>query len=277
MRSLLIPVFFIAAAVLQVLPLSADVIITKDDMILNGKILEDKKPQYVRFANYHGTFTIKYKQIKEIHRTESYEGDVEILRKMGKTVNENDIKNNYQSGVKKMEEQSKKISPSDDDSETLVVMLDFFTARNYGKLDSVLPSSKGVSLSGEIPFVKNSALKQFYLHGIDCEAYYFYSENDLRFIKGFSGAAGPMWRLPMAISGYNFNLNISIAAGAGWYSVKNDREKASGVKWNMVFHAGPAFDFHSVIISPQLRFDYIHDTIAPLYSAGFNIGAGYKF
>jgi len=66
--------------------LYADIVITKDDMILNGKIIEDKKPAHIIFANYHGTFTIKYKMIKKIHRTESFKEDIEIFRDMRKEV-----------------------------------------------------------------------------------------------------------------------------------------------------------------------------------------------
>ena len=51
---------------LQSPALYADIVITKDDMILNGKIIEDKKPAHIIFANYHGTFTIKYKMITVI-------------------------------------------------------------------------------------------------------------------------------------------------------------------------------------------------------------------
>jgi hypothetical protein len=246
-------------------------------MILNGKILEDKKPDFVRFANYHGNFTIKYKQIKEIHRTESFKGDIEILQKLGKSVNEDEIKTNYQSGMKKLGEQKKSVPASADKSEAFVFMLDVFAGKNFGRLDTVLPSSRGISLSAEIPVEQFSFFKKYYIYGIDCEMDYFNSEKDERFIKGFSGAAGPLWRVPVTLSGYNFNFNISAAAGIGSYYVKNAAEEASGIKWNMVLHAGPAFYFNSVVISPQLRFDYIFDSVAPLYCAGLSLGAGYKF
>jgi len=269
--------FFIITVVFPALSLLADVIITKDDMILNGKILEDKKPLYVLFANYHGDFTIKYKQIKEIHRTDSFEGDIKVLQQLGKPVNGDEVKNNYQSGEKKLREQNKAVTESSEESELFLLMVDVFTGKNYGELDSVLPSNRGVSISGEIPFDQRNVFKKIYIYGIDFEADYLYSEKDLRFIKGFSCAAGPLWRVPVGILGYHFNFNLSAAAGAGWYSVKNDSEEAEGIKWNMVFHAGPAFDFYSLVLSPQLRFDYIHDAVAPLYTIGVSIGAGYKF
>lgn len=273
----LFTIFLCLCCLFTAVRLLADIIITRDDMILNGKILEDKKPDFVRFANYHGNFTIKYKQIKEIHRTDSFEGDIEILKKLGKSVNEEEIKTNYQSGMKKLDEQKDTIPASADQPEAFVLMLDVFAGKNQGRLNTVLPSSRGISLSAEIPIEQFTVFKKLYIYGIGCETDYFYSVKDERFIKGFSGAAGPLWRLPVTLFGYNFNFKISAAAGAGWYSVKNDAEEASGIKWNMVLHAGPAFDFHSVVLSPRLRFDYIHDAAVPLYCAGFSLGAGYKF
>jgi len=270
----LITIVLLVSILMPHCPLFADVIITRDDMILNGKILEDKKPVYVKFANYHGNFTIKYKQIKEIHRTDSFKEDIKVLQQLGKTVNEDEIKNNYQSGERKLKEQNKNFPVYSEGAESFVLMLEIFSSKNLGKINSVLPSSRGLSLSGEIPFGQNSVFKKFYIYGIDCEADYLYSENDARFIKGFSGSAGPLWRVPVD---NHFNFNISAAAGAGWYSVKNDAEKAEGVKWNLVLRAGPALDFNSIIISPQIRIDYIYDGYAPLLGVGLSLGAGYKF
>jgi hypothetical protein len=270
MIALLVSVFFPAFALL------ADVIITKDDMILNGKILEDKEPEYIRFANYHGNFKIKYKQIKEIYRTESFEDDIEFYKEIGRPVNEEEIQKNYLSGLKMSEDYNKKNKLKAGGVESFILMMNVFYGRNSGRLDSVLPYSGGVSVSAVFPVSENAA-EAFNISGILAEADYFYSEKDERSINGFSGAAGPVWRIPAVVFNYNFYYNISAAAGAGWYSVKNGSEKASGAKWHLVFHTGPVFDIYSVIISPEIRLEYINDGAAPLYFAGLSLGAGYKF
>jgi len=277
MRKYFILIVLLVFVLTPAFPLRADVIITKDDMILNGKILEDKKPEYIKFANYHGNFTIKYKQIKEIRRTESFEGDIKVLQQLGKTVNENEIKNNYQSGERKLKEQNKNISVSSDGAESFVLMCDVFFNKNFGKISSVLPYGQGGVLSGEIPLNNIQFLKKLDISGIDSEVSYFYSEKDEKYIKSLIVSAGPLWRFPVTMHGYAFNFNISALIGAGWFYIKNGDAEESAVKSDLTIHAGPAFDFFSVIISPQLRIDYIYDGYAPLLGVGVSLGAGYNF
>jgi len=272
-------VILITAAIISP-ALYADIVITKDDMILNGKIIEDKKPAHIIFANYHGTFTIKYKMIKKIHRTESFEDDIEIFRDMGKEVSETEIKKNYIAGEEKLEkllqkEEKKKQSPNRDTG-SFILMFDAFCDKNFGKLDSVLPYSAGAALSAEF---KIDALKKYQLHGIDSEIVFYYSSNDDRSIRGLNTSAGPLWQIPVTLYNYSLNFNISALMGGGWYAVKNDEtaKEASSVKWNLAVHAGPVFRFDSTVISAQLRLNYIHDGTAPMKGAGLTIGAGYAF
>lgn len=259
------------------LPLHADIIVTKDDMILNGKIVEDKKSDYVKFTGKYGTFTIEYKQIKETYKTESDEEDKKIIKELGKRGKKEELKKDVKSEKQKSEKQGEDASKSGKGKENLILMLDFFMLQNYGKLDSVLPSSQGFSLSGEIPIEQYRFFKDSNIYSIKSEICYFLSEKDTRSIKGYSASSGPLWHWPVKVSNYNFNFKLSAAMGAGWYSVKNDNEEAESVKWNLSVHAGPEFRISSIIFSPQLRFDYIYDSVAPLYAGGISIGAGYKF
>ncbi len=277
MRRYFSPIVLLLFLLLPQIKLQADVVITNDDMILNGKILEDKKDQYINFANYHGNFTIKYKQIKEIYRTESFWGDIEFLKKRGKSVNENEVKNNYLSGEKKLKILNKKNAPPAGKPKSLVLMFDLFYNKNYGKIESVLPYSTGFALSGEAPVDNIEIFKKLHIYGIDSEICYFYSEKDKKYIKSIIASAGPLWKFSVTTSGYSYNFNISAEFGLGWYFVKNAEAEESSAKWNLTIHAGPAFDVYSIIISPQLRIDYIYDGYAPLLSTGFSLGAGYRF
>jgi hypothetical protein len=262
-------VLLLTAAVLSP-ALFADIVITKDDMILNGKIIEDKKPAHIIFANYHGTFTIKYKMIKKIHRTESFEDDIEIFRDMRKEVSEAEIKKNYIAGEEKLEKlqwEEKKNRPAEiRDTDSFVLILDVFCDKNFGKLNSVLPYSAGAALSGEFPV---NYLKKYYIHGIDTELGFYNSVKGERSISGLNLSAGPLLQLPVTLSGYSYKLNLSALIGTGWYDVKNDEtaKEASAVKWNLTVHAGPVFKLGSAIISTQLRLNYIHDGTAPMQGA----------
>ena len=81
--------------------LSADIIITTDNMVLNGKIIKEGT-KTVTFANYHGIFIIDRDKIWEIYRTDNYEDDVKILSDKGRVVNADEVKTNNDSGKKKL-------------------------------------------------------------------------------------------------------------------------------------------------------------------------------
>lgn len=258
--------------------LHADIVITRDGMFLNGKILEDKKPDFIIFANNYGTFTIQYSLIKEIRRTENFMADIKIFRDMGKQLSEDEIKKNYMAGEKKLEERLDARMEEEPVSGGESAVLEFaaFCSVNSGKLAEVLPYSTGAALSGSFPA---DFLKSLYMHGIETEAAWFYSEKGERGFSGFTASAGPLWQIPSDLPGVGLRFNISALVGAGWFAVKNDDagREASAIKWNISIHAGPRFNIGSVTLSAQLRLDYIHDGYAPLAGAGLSIGAGYAF
>jgi hypothetical protein len=94
-------IFFSVMILLIPIITFSDIIVTKDDMILNGKIIEEVKDEYAVIANYHGTFKITFNNIKEIHRTDDYKEDVEILIKLGQMVDETEVEKNFQTGREK--------------------------------------------------------------------------------------------------------------------------------------------------------------------------------
>ncbi|PKL18239.1 MAG: hypothetical protein CVV49_06535 [Spirochaetae bacterium HGW-Spirochaetae-5] len=257
--------------------LRADVIITRDDMILNGKILEDRKPDYVVFANNHGEFTIKYNQIKEIYKTESFKDDIEYLQNIGKTVNERDVKNNYESGEKKLKENRQAGVISTDKTVSLILMTGIFYNKTSGELAPVLPYHAGLFFSAEIPVYDISFLETFEIDGIESEVNFLYSSDNDRSIKGIAVSAGPLWKIPIGISDTTFNFTSLL--GAGWYSVKNNEteEKLSAVKWSISIHAGPSFNISTIVLSPKIKIDYIHDGASSFAGTGVSLGAGYSF
>jgi hypothetical protein len=260
--------------------LFADIVITNDDMILNGKILEDRKGEFLKFGNYHGIFTIDYKQIKEIFRTLRYEDDVKIFLEKGKMVNEAEVKTNYQAGIEKLEEQ-KKITDirknEEKPKEAFSLFLSPFYNYNFGTLSNKLPQSYGVSAMGHFVLDEFEYIKKMYLSGIAAEFAYFHSEKGVRQVSGSRISAGPLWKFSISIGSFNFKYCIFPELGIGIYNIKGIYTDSTSVKWNILLSTGPIFNFSSVLLYPHIKFDYIYDSVVPLYGIGLGIGAGLRF
>ena len=266
--------FFVV--MLLFLPLSGfcDIIITTDGMILNGKIIEEAEGEYVKLGNYHGIFTVDYKLIKEIHRTGAYQEDMEIFNKLGKTVDEGEIKTNYEAGIKKLDEHKKgKIKIEKRPIHYLVCIAPFFNI-NLGDLHSVLPCSFGVSIFGDVRFPGKS---QIIHSGIRLDLQYFHAEKNIKRISAVRFALGPLLNFPLKVNDFSFNMVLVPALGTGYYMVRGRNEEAADFKLNMSITAGPEFFISGWVLSPHLRFDYIHDGTASLYGVGIAMGAGYLF
>ncbi len=279
MGKIILPVTISLILFMPVSRLFGDIIITNDDMILNGKILKDVKPVYVDFANYHGTFNIDYRQIKKIIRTESFEADVKIIEEMGQPVNKEEIKINYEAGLEKLEEQKidtekekEKIQSSD-----YALFFSAFYNFNFGRIGSILPNSMDFSAACDIPLDQFRVNKMLHITGIRSEIAYSRSKNDEKGITGIRASAGPLWQIPLSFGQVHFNYCISPSFGIGSYSVSGLAKKAAGVKWNAGVTTGPLFKISSIIICPQLKFYYIYDGSNPLYGIGFGLGTGFYF
>ncbi len=260
--------------------LYGDIVETYDGMILNGKIIEEKKDKFVKLGNHHGIFTIDYKLIKEIHRTERFEDDVKILMDKGKKVDEAAVKTNFQAGLERLEEQEKaeestikeKVRPADH-----ALFFSPFFNLNIGKLRTVLPYSFGGSITADVPFYRFQLSEKTASVGIRAEIGYFHSEMAKRRILGARASAGPVLKLPLLAGAFGIDYAISAMIGIGWYSVRGESEKRPGVKWSAAFLTGPVFHIFSAIIFPQVKFDYIYDGRAPVYGIGLALGVGFKF
>lgn len=253
---------------------SGDILVTKDDMILNGKIIEDIKGKYIKFANYHGIFTIDYPQIKEIHKTGTYHEDVRIFKKMGKSVDEAEVKTNYLAGIEKLKADKLVKSRARTDATQYLLLVSPYFIFNLGKIESVLPYSYGAFLLNDIRFQSKYG---FLPKSLRINIQFFYSENDSKMISAFRAELGTAWIIPFEGRSIRFNFTMSPTFGAGYYEVKGESRETENVKFNFSFSTGLEFLLSSWVISPQVRFDYIHDGSAPLYGLGFSLGAGYIF
>ena len=297
----------------------ADIIVTNDDMIINGKIIKEVKGEYVTLANNHGIFKINFNNIKDIQRTSNYQEDIKVFNKLGQTVDETEVKKNYETGIKKLEELNidiKEIKPDliiiepdikENEAETIkieqdtkdteiipkdietdfkdikpdvvkikqpslefLLFLSPFINFNFKPFDTIMPYGYGVLIGGNILFQK----KILYLPaGTGIEMQYFHSGEAVKNIDGFRFAAGPIWIIPLKY----LNLSFSATFGIGYYGIKGVNEKKEALKFNFTFASGPEFFISSWMISPKIRFDYIHDGVAPLCGIGISVEAGYRF
>ncbi|HSV95823.1 MAG TPA: hypothetical protein VLM75_02685 [Spirochaetota bacterium] len=276
---------FISMIALLYIPFSrlhADIIVTKDDMVLNGKILEKKTKQII-FGNYHGVFIIDMAQIKEIHETDSYKEDLSIFEKKGKRVDENEVKNNYRAGLerakdRKLDKGGEKIVPVQ-----YTLMLTPFYIFNAGKLGGIMPHSSGVMLTADVP-LKSDALTKWVpdikntgITGIRSEVGYFTSKKGVKSINGPRVSSGPVWEFPFSIGDIRFMYTISPVLGIGHYTVENRYKRVAALKWHAGCITGPTFVIHNAVVFPQIRLDYIYDGSVPLYGMGLGIGLGYRF
>lgn len=275
----MVKIFFPLIILLFVIcsPLAADILILNNDMILSGEIIEDKHPEYIKFANYHGVSIVNYNLIKEIHRTEGSKEDVEILSKLGLNVYEEDVKLNYQTGARELNEHVNAVKVEDDEIRGIYAGLDFFYSRNYGDIKSEIPSGMGLFASVKFSAGLIQPAEILKISGIECGAGYLYSAEGRKSIESLFFSAGPVWNFGHSVRGFDFNWSLSGLMGLGYYSVKNGEEESGGVKWNMTILAGPEYKFSAVTVAPRFRFDYIYDSYAPLISMGISLGFGRIF
>jgi hypothetical protein len=257
--------------------LAADVLILNDGMILNGKIVDDKHPEYLEFLNSYGSFTINYAMIEKIYRTENYKEDVIILKNSGIEVNEDEIKKNYHAGEQLLDKDIEVEKNEPDDTGGIYAGIDFFYNRNFGDIKTEIPSGMGIFSSVKIPAGFIESADKLYISDIECGAGYLYSAEGAKSIQSLFFSAGPLWSFHHSIRGLDFNWSLSGLMGLGYYSVKNGKRETEGVKWNITIFAGPEYNFSSVTVNPRLRFDYIYDNYAPLISIGFSLGFGRIF
>ncbi|NLV68557.1 MAG: hypothetical protein GXY14_12880 [Spirochaetes bacterium] len=255
--------------------LSADIIITTDNMVLNGKIIKEGT-KTVTFANYHGIFIIDRDKIWEIYRTDNYEDDVKILSDKGRVVNADEVKTNYDSGQKKIEdleiaEETQKPSAG------FNISISPYIIYNFGEPGTILPYSYGVSLTADITMRNFEYLQKIYLSDISVEAGYLFADKGERSVRAYRASAGPQWKFPVLTGSLQLDWFIVAAFGAGWYKVRGIYDRLDAVKWNTGISTGPVFTFSRITFSPRLRFDYIYDSRAPLYGMGAALSFGYRF
>ena len=140
-----------------------------------------------------------------------------------------------------------------------------------------MPYSSGISLTGHIALDQFTYIKNIYLYGIVAELTYFHSKKEVKQVSGSRVSAGPLWQFPLSFGTFKFNYCISPEIGIGLYKIRGIYADADAVKWNILFKTGPVFHFSSILLNPNIEFDYIYDDNVPLLGVGVKIGVGLSF
>lgn len=271
-----ITVFFLVLVVFHLTgSLLADVVVTTDDMILNGKIIAEEEGGSITLANYHGVFVINYSQIKEIQRTDNYMKDVQVLEERGFDVNEDEVKKSYDAGMEKYEELHKSSDrevKSEIEERSFILFAAPFFYMNFGKLQPQVPCSYGASVS-LLCFTE----QLLYLSGFSAELDYYYAENDSSMIAAPRILTGPFWQVPVKMHSFTFRYLLSPQGGVGLYTIKGPYSEITQLKPDILLSTGPLFSFSSVAVYPTVKLDCILDNYAPLIGAGLALNIGYIF
>ncbi len=204
--------------------LYADTLQLFEGTILVGKIIEDEG-KTILFANSYGTFRIKKTKLDNSYKTNSYEEDIALHRKLKLPVNEGEIMRNFRAGQDRKE--GKRIGPikeetvqpgpeeiktETDKAEPLIAPKkkddsgDRWTSGrlsfsgsfiyNLGPGNAGLPYGYGGNFALDqgldfIPGERHPAMFGLRFEG----GYVYFKKGSLR-ITGFTTGAGLMWALP---------------------------------------------------------------------------------
>ena len=259
--------YFILIVLFLLLPSVSfpDVIITKDDMVLNGKVLEQSSESIV-FANYYGVFKVKRPMIKHLYITKSIQEDIEVFRRLKKRVNVTEIKRNYEKGIQKRYLAGKDV---------LKKMQLYITPCYYTNLMD-FKNFINHDIGGAITLDLYNKFNL--LPDLRVEADYRYLPGGKDYLHGSAISVGPLW----STQNSKYNFNISTLAGIGYYylqSYNNFDEKFSTYKIGLQVKIILGFDIAlgNLHIVPQFRVNYIHDDISPLLGIGGGIAFGFGF
>jgi hypothetical protein len=257
--------------------LKADVVVTNDGMVLTGKIIKENKTK-ITISNFHGTFKIEKGNIKRFEKTLSYKRDIQLLKKLGKNIDENEVKRNFQTGQLKLEKflEPEKVSVDKPEYFTNIFISPIFQLNN-GKLSSVLKYAYGGSLTCDFDYYKKSII-----HSLRIESDYIYSkknenteyDNTTQYISGGALTVGPVLK-------YSINTKcrflIALTAGIGYYKINSNIEKTDAIKFKTGIASGFTLYLSRITINPQIGYSYIHDGEAPLMGFNTSLGVGYIF
>lgn len=277
LKKLIIFILFVFSFLFLVNNVKADILVLKDGMILNGKIIQEKN-EVIKFSNYHGEYNIKNELVVKKIITKNYKEDIMHYNEMGLKADVSEIKKNYQAGEKKINEIEKKEfieSSKKVKQNKYSVCLASFINKNQARLGEELKTSYGGYFSADVffdNFVLNSK-KRFYFGGRG-ELSYLYSEEGERSLTGYSFTIGPALFIPLH---YMLNTFIAPQFGIGSYHIKTRENDLKVFRYTMNIQCGINIILKNIYVFTGVQYHYVYDKEVPLIGVGARVGAGYLF
>lgn len=278
-RSFCCSVLYIVSILILVsawkVPAYADIISLKDGSLINGKILKRTSSEII-FYNYYGKFTIEKQHIRRIRETSNYNQDVSIYRSLGKEVNVDVIKRNFDSGsrAKKELQDGGEVGSSDPGTSSLRIRCSL--ASSYlvttGKLKEFFPEGYGQFLAFDF-----GLRKSVFLPSLRTEFGFIYYGKEKSRITGQSAMAGPLWLFPF-IRGHNGRIHLSVISGVTYLNqIKGDTFKVNDYTSSLSSTFGYDYNVKNTFLFFHGRYLHVFGDEVSLGGAGVEFGIGYRF
>jgi hypothetical protein len=249
------------------LPARADIIRLVEGSVLVGKIVEENKKS-LDFSNAYGTFRIKKIHIVDIYKTDNYTEDIEILKKMGRGLNDEEIKRNVEVGQARKEIREKmwvngRISASG--------------SFNYvfGTLGGKLPYGYAGHLALDQGLDMILDRRHPLMPGLRFEGGYLNFNKGSYGVSGFSAAGGPMWAVP-SMKNKEGCFVFAIMPGASFLDINNSEtgSRARSYTFTVQAIAGYQISFGLFSLFFHVRYTYIYDRKVLFNTIGGEAGCG---
>jgi hypothetical protein len=252
-------IFAIAAAIILLLVLMtrtdsmADTIRLYEGTVLVGKIISEDESA-ITFANSYGTFKIKRVRIDDIYKTDSFEEDIDVHRKLKVPINVYKIRVNYTAGQNRLDRKQREIIRSKKDKEKKAARekaerekaeklarerekkkrsaarrgdhwtsgrLSFSGAFHYnlGSSTDVVPYGYAgyFALDQGLDFAPGK--RHPWIPGLRFEGGYIYFNNSSRTLSGYVFGGGLMWAFPSMKNSWGC-IVLALIPGASYLEVK---------------------------------------------------------
>ena len=270
-----IPVFLIVSlAFIFSSGVYADIVSLRDGTVLNGRIIERTSAGIV-VRNYYGTFTIEHELIEKIQVTSSYAEDIRVLEQMGRSVNREEIKRNYESGVKNSIDRGRD-SLGDgilSNRGCSISMTYFYTV---GKLREVLPYGYSSHLSCDLGRGLIYERNHPAVPDVKAEIGYLRFVHNPARVTGFFLTAGPIWLFPIAPH-HRGRIRLFFLSGVSFLGIEGKTFKTTSNTLILNSAVGYEYPLREVLLFLNARYTHIYDVEVPLRSIGIELGVNYKF
>ncbi len=253
-----------------------DTLILKSGTLLVGKV-KSSTGQSIVFKNYYGVFNINRRNIKKLYITKTYKEDILLRETMGLDFSIEDIKKNYEAGVKMLTARElEKIKTLEEEKASLHCGGNIFIEGGWlatiGDVRKTLPYGYGGFLAYEQDLDFITGGKYLLMPGLRLEGGYLSYNKDETSMKGFTGALGPVWLFPAPGGAIRF----SIQPGASKFNAENGDLRGSTFTFTLHNILGYEYNFSGTSIFINLRYLYVYDRDVFFSSAGITAGFSYK-